>query len=222
MQIFVKTLAGRTISLDLDTGDSIDRVRAGIQEKEGIPADLQRLVFQGKQLGRGTLSDYNIHKASTVDLRLCLLGGHCQVPCGIFHDPKLVVELKEASGTIKKAMVQINELSGVQNAQNINQMTRWIMTKEEHAAKIITQITEYCLCQRMKPIGDPKSPFMSEADYTAALQAHHVVMTAAVRAKQTVDPANADALDAAIECCSKMYTSAPKTPPTGASGYAKM
>jgi hypothetical protein len=132
-----------------------------------------------------------------------------------------VVELSEAAATIKKAMVQINELSAVQNAQNINQMTRWVMTKEEHASKIIMQISEYCLCQRVKPIGDPKSPFAAEADYIAALQAHHQVMTCAVKTKQTVDPANADALVVAIDLCCKMYTSAPKPPPTGV-GYPKM
>jgi large subunit ribosomal protein L40e/small subunit ribosomal protein S27Ae/ubiquitin C len=221
MQIFVKTLGGRTISLDLDPCESIDGIRAGIEDREGIPADQQRLSFGGKLLGRGTIADYDIQKASTVDLSLSLLGGHCQVPCGIFDDPKLVVELKEAAATIRKAMVQINELSAVQNAQNINQMTRWIMQKEEHASKIIKQINEYCLCQRVKPVGDPKSPFTSEADYTAALQAHHGVMAAAVKTKQTVDPANADALDAAIGLCCMMYTSAPKPPSTGA-GYPKM
>lgn len=57
------------------------------------------------------------------------------------------------------------------NALNINQMTRWINTKEEHCSKIITLMAEYCLCQRVKPVSDPKTPFKSEADYIAALQA---------------------------------------------------
>ena len=55
---------------------------------------------------------------------LGLRGGHCQVPCGIFDDPRLVAELKEACATIKKAMVQINELSASLDALKINQMTR--------------------------------------------------------------------------------------------------
>merc|ERR1712115_360043 len=104
---------------------------------------------------------------------------------------------KEAIATIKKAMAQINELSNDLNALKINQMTRWINTKEEHAGKVIALISEYCLCQRVKPIGDPKTPFKSEADYIAALQAHHKVMLCAVKCKQTVDPANAEALEAA-------------------------
>merc|ERR1711904_76722 len=110
-----------------------------------------------------------------------------------------------AIATIKKAQVQITELSANLTALNINQMTRWVNTKEEHAGKIITLMSEYCLCQRVKPIGDPKTPFKSEADYIAALQAHHKVMTSAVKCKQTVDPANADALEAAATEMSKMY-----------------
>merc|ERR1711979_121224 len=111
----------------------------------------------------------------------------------------------EAIATIKKAQVQINELSASMNALSINQMTRWVNTKEEHAGKIIKLVGEYCLCQRVKPVGDPKTPFKSEADYIAALQAHHKVMLCAVKCKQTVDPANAEALEAAAAEFSKMY-----------------
>merc|ERR1712125_278771 len=124
---------------------------------------------------------------------------------GIFDDPKLVAELKEACATITKAMVQINELGADMTPQNFNQMTRWVNTKEEHASKIISLMSEYCLCQRVKPVGDPKSPFKEEKDYIAALCAHHAVMTAAVKCKQTVDPANADALEAKATEMSKMY-----------------
>merc|ERR1711920_762892 len=102
----------------------------------------------------------------------------------------------------------INELSANMNAQNLNQITRWVNTKEEHAGKIIKEMSEYCLCQRVKPVSDPKTPFSSEADYIAALESHHRVMLAAVKCKQTVDPANADALQAAAAEMSKMYTKA--------------
>ena len=115
---------------------------------------------------------------------------HCQVPCGIYGDQRRFEQMLEDEQTISKAQVTLGELSEAgPDPQNINQIVRWVNTKEEHASRVMTTISTYFLAQRIKT-DDPK--------YSEKLMAAHKVMLMAMKAKQSADPATAKSLEKAI------------------------
>merc|ERR1719232_1508397 len=76
MQLFVKTLTGKTVTIEGEEGESIEDVKAKISEKEGIPPEQQRLIFGGQQLQDGkTIDDYDVGDDATLHLVLRLRGG---------------------------------------------------------------------------------------------------------------------------------------------------
>mmetsp|Transcript_63152 Transcript_63152/g.152770 ORF Transcript_63152/g.152770 Transcript_63152/m.152770 type:complete len:155 (-) Transcript_63152:145-609(-) len=124
---------------------------------------------------------------------------HCQVPCGIFTDDLRVAGIKEDAQTIRKAVVQISELHKANSLQDMHQLARWINTKEEHASKVMHTIGDYFLAQKVK------KELLTEAEYREVLVAHHAVMVAAMKTKQSTELAPVDALDAAISAMEPIY-----------------
>ena len=116
---------------------------------------------------------------------------HCQVPCGIYGDQLRFEQLLEDAKTIAKAQAQLNELlaEGQPTAQSVNQMARWVMTKEEHAGRVQDTMQAYFLAQRIKA-DSPR--------YIEQLKATHTVITSAIKCKLSADGTTAKALEEAI------------------------
>ena len=113
---------------------------------------------------------------------------HCQVPCGIYNDAARIIQIQEDFSTIQKAMNKIKELSEQQDATSMNQMTRWILTKEEHASKIQKVVSDYFLTQRIK-VKTEGTEYDLYVKQTISL---HQILVSAMKCKQTVDSKNVD------------------------------
>jgi nickel superoxide dismutase len=116
---------------------------------------------------------------------------HCELPCGIYHDEMRFEMIDEHLETIAKSMRMIEDL-GADPGQNANQLARWVMNKEEHAAKLRDILTVYFLDQRIKPV-DPDAG--DEYDlYLARIETLHRMMVHVMKCKQTTDLEHVDAL----------------------------
>jgi nickel superoxide dismutase len=122
-------------------------------------------------------------------------GAHCQIPCGIYDDTVRITLIKEHVTTIEKSIAEISKLT-CDSPQNNNQMTRWVINKEEHADQLSQIVTYYFMAQRIKPEMD---------GYTEKLKTLHAILRASMKAKQSADLADVDALRELIHQFEHLY-----------------
>ena len=115
--------------------------------------------------------------------------GHCQVPCGIYDDAVRIVQIEEDIATIRKAMGMIKGLAGKSDAQSMNQMIRWVNTKDEHASRIQESFSSYFLAQRIKPKKKCETGRQKYVNQTLLLQQ---LIVAAMKCKQNVEQSKCD------------------------------
>jgi len=127
---------------------------------------------------------------------MSFLAAHCEVPCGIYDDGARFAEMLEDQATIAKAISELHELSGKATPNAINQMVRWVDTKDTHATKVQHTIAQYFMTQKIKANSD---------NYVGKLTAAHAVMVAAMKCKQSAEPATAEVLHDAIHAFKKAY-----------------
>ena len=111
---------------------------------------------------------------------------HCQIPCGIYDDDARFEQFAENLKTVEKAMIQIKTLSKNKKT-NINQLVRWVQTKEKHADDNARIITHYFMAQRIKVESDSSSEYDG---YIKKITTLHRMLVYTMKTKQTVDTEN--------------------------------
>jgi nickel superoxide dismutase len=118
---------------------------------------------------------------------------HCEIPCGIYDDKMRITMLEEHITTIEKSMGQITDL---EKGQNSNQLVRWVMNKEKHAAAFQEIVTQYFLTQRIKP---------DEKLYSEKLSLLHQMLVYGMKCKQTTDLNHVSKLKQLVKEFEKLY-----------------
>ncbi|MPN55952.1 hypothetical protein SDC9_203636 [bioreactor metagenome] len=116
---------------------------------------------------------------------------HCEIPCGIYDDPMRMKMIYEHIRTIGKSIHEIGHLEE-ETKPNANQLTRWIINKDNHADQLQEIVTQYFMTQRLKPTA-PGEPGYDK--YIKELTLLHGILVEAMKSKQTVDPATVKKMD---------------------------
>ncbi len=130
------------------------------------------------------------------------LRAHCEIPCGIYDDEMRIKLLREHCDTIEKSMKMIAELSSTDEI-NYNQLVRWVTNKEAHADELQHIVAQYFMTQRIKPVKEGGEA--SRERYAAQISLLHRMLVAAMKAKQTIDPAHVDELRKLIDEFAGLY-----------------
>ena len=128
--------------------------------------------------------------------------GHCQVPCGIYNDAVRIVQIEEDISTVRKAMNRINDLAGQSDAQSLNQISRWVRTKEDHAQKVQETVLNYFLAQRVKTKEKGNKDRQKYVDQTLTL---HQLIVSMMKCKQTVEQRNASSAYELLDKFTNLY-----------------
>jgi nickel superoxide dismutase len=120
---------------------------------------------------------------------------HCEIPCGIYDDRMRIQLIAEDITTVEKAIKQIDELSA-KVSLNYNQLVRWISNKEQHATRIQHTVTQYFMTQRIKP---------TQEKYVEKVTVLHQMLLAAMKCKQTTDPAHVATLRTLLKRFETLY-----------------
>lgn len=121
---------------------------------------------------------------------------HCQIPCGIYDDARVFSELKQHVETIARSN------KGLAEAETMHDSARWTMNKEEHAQKVQDTAQSYFLAQRVKPIAKGAKGY---EEYVTSATTLHQIIVAAMKTKQSTDPARVEALSKAVEAYEAHY-----------------
>tara|TARA_B100000900_G_C20450028_1_gene662745 strand:+ start:464 stop:937 length:474 start_codon:yes stop_codon:yes gene_type:complete len=124
------------------------------------------------------------------------LSAHCQIPCGIYSDVMQVIQIKEDLRTIEKSTTMIKKLSGKADPKSLNQISRWISSKDEHAQNIQNIISQYFLTQRIK---------QSSKNYENELITLHQLLISVMKCKQNVNEENIKRSNELLDNFSEFY-----------------